>query len=192
MAGAQDEPVVGDLVLDPGRVRIDDPGSLDAVGERPVGHRQDDPVARLEAVDVAERRSVGGAVAGDRHGAALPGQRSVRVVTGALAQGVGVVALDDVGVLVDRGHLDLADRVALERLEADQVVGAGRQLRQLVLELGLLAIRQKSRDWLLPGQGKSGIGDEHRPADHQNGGDEPQHRSHEAQSRQRRVALAPL
>src|SRR3954454_2865729 len=94
VAGAQDEAVVAHGVQDPGGVVVDDLGLLNPVGEGAVGHGEDDPVAALEVVDMAEGRPVGGTVAGDGHGAALAGQRCGGVVPRALAKRDRVGALD--------------------------------------------------------------------------------------------------
>ena len=55
------------------------PVTRDGVGEAAVGHRDDDAVAAPEFVDVAERREVRGAVAGDRRRAAEARERALRI-----------------------------------------------------------------------------------------------------------------
>src|SRR3954452_18784147 len=66
MAGAEHQAVVAHALDDPQRVGVHDPRALHAVGERRVGHLDDDAVAPAQLVDVAKRREVGGAVPGDR------------------------------------------------------------------------------------------------------------------------------
>ena len=69
--------------------------SYDDVLERALQGADVDDVAGLELVEVAERRAVRRAVAGDGGVAHLARERRGRVVAGALAQVVGRHALDD-------------------------------------------------------------------------------------------------
>src|SRR3954449_5471425 len=66
MTGGQNEAPVADAPQHGDVLGVDDPRSLDGVAERPVRHRDREPVAAAQPVDVAERRPVGRPVPGDR------------------------------------------------------------------------------------------------------------------------------
>ena len=184
MAGAQHQAAVADRLQHGEVLVVDDLGLLDAVDEAPVGHVDDDPVARVELVDVAERRAVGGAVAGDRRRPALAGQRRLGVVAGPLAEALEIGALDDVLVHADRRNLDPRDRIALQGLSPDDPL---RRVDEGGLQLLLVLVRDVGGDRLLPQQGDRGVGDEERPADHHHRGHKTQHRTHGQQCREGRI-----
>ena len=106
---------------------------VDLVHEALAGeHRDDDLVARLELVDVAERLAERRAVAGDRGVAELPRQRRVGVVPRALLEVGQATRRDDVQgaatLLADPRDLELGQRLAaLDRRDVllDRRRGAG-------------------------------------------------------------------
>jgi hypothetical protein len=118
--------------------------------------------ADRELVDAVERLAVRGAVPGDRHVAALAGQRRVRVVPGAGPQRRRRGALHDHGVHADVGHDDLREGVAGLNGPGDVLLTQGRRL-ELVLELHL-------DDLVGVHVGGQGVGE------HPGAGEEQQHR----------------
>jgi hypothetical protein len=136
-------------------------------------------------------------VARDADRAALAGQRRLREVAGALAQGAEVGPFDDDVVAPDRRHAQPADRVALPvaaALEAGELgqrlVGIAKardrreralvglrlvvQSIQLAVERGLVAAGHERRDGLLPGEREARIQQQEKTAAHQHRCDEMQ------------------
>src|SRR6266498_1287915 len=75
MTGAEHEAIMPYPAQHGQVARLDDAPALDRVAEARVGQAERHRVATAQGVEVAERRAVGRAMAGDRGRAALAGQR---------------------------------------------------------------------------------------------------------------------
>ena len=189
VAGGEDDALRADVVDDVGFGRIDDVRLLDLVGERPVGNLEDHLVADLDVGDVAERREVGGAVAGDPDRLALSRQARVRVVAGPLLEVRLVGSLDEDEVDADARDLDPADALAVRgscrrrSMQAGRPAGRRRcrsddrdvgyrrvgeevrlELIELVAGCGLFDAPVDRRERLLPGERDPGVGQDDQPA----------------------------
>ncbi len=168
MAGGQDQPIAADVAQDREVLVVDHAGVDHAEAGRAVGQPHQDQVARVEVVEVAERRAPGGAVTGDRGGAAEAGQAGLGVVARAAAQPGRVGALDHGLGDADRRDLHPRDRVADLQLgeqrprgrpgsarHADELARGGggvQPLAQLGRQARLRAGLEVGGDRLLPGQ----------------------------------------
>src|SRR3954453_7525540 len=157
MAGREYEPLIANGIDDVGLGRRDDAVGLHRVDEVRVGHLDLDLVARLQRIDMAEGREVGGPVTGDADCRALSRESRVGVMAGPLLEARGVGPLDEDGVEVESLDLDAPDRLARVRLASRELLGERRDLllgvanvadmaqvggrRKALLEVGELAAR---------------------------------------------------